>query len=64
MYRIRKEYSESRLIKYIYDGTKAFEEIKEKYNSWDSKVAFRNKEDCQKYCDYLNEINGITQDME
>lgn len=40
------------------DKTKELSEYTLKYN-----CVWTNKEECQKYCDYLNKKNGITEDM-
>lgn len=53
-------YDYSSLTKVIYDGTQSYEEL-DKVSPYD--IKFRNEEDCQKYCDYLNKKNGITEDM-
>ena len=52
-------YDSSNLCKCIYNG-EDFAELEERKTS----IYFRDEEDCQKYCDWLNNKNGITDDME
>lgn len=53
-------YDSSDLVKKIYSPDMDFETIfkDDHYN-----IYFRNEEDCQKYCDWLNKKNGIIDDM-
>ena len=52
-------YDASDLCRSIYNG-EDFNEI-EKRKTY---TYFRDEEDCQRYCDWLNNKNGITDDME
>jgi hypothetical protein len=53
-------YDSSNLVKKIYSPDLDFETI---YNDYKYSIYFKNEEDCQKYCDWLNDKNGITNDM-
>ena len=51
-------YEASYLCEFVYSG-EAFEFVEEN----ERRPFFRDKEQCQKYCNYLNNKNGITDDM-
>lgn len=53
-------YDSSDLIKTIYSEDMDYETIKKEYSY---SIYFKSEVDCQKYCDWLNEQNGITDDM-
>lgn len=52
-------YDSSSYCKFIYNG-EDFELVKREYSH---NVFFREESECQKYCDWLNIQNGITDDM-
>lgn len=51
-------YDSSNLCKFVYDG-EDFEALSEKKGD----IYFREEEKCREYCEYLNKMNGITDDM-
>lgn len=53
------ELERSNLLSYVYDGT-AFETVMKEYND---NVYFKNPKECQEYCNYINTVNHITDDM-
>jgi len=53
-------YDSNDLVKKIYSPDMDFETISKKYTYT---LYFKNKDDCQKYCDWLNVKNGVTDDM-
>lgn len=53
-------YDNSDLVRKIYSQDMDFETI---FNDYKYSIYFRNEEDCEKYCDWLNDKNGITDDM-
>lgn len=52
-------YWSSNIAKHIFNG----EDYKQLEEYSKNELFFKSEEECQRYCDYLNEINGITEDM-
>ena len=53
-------YDDSDLVKKIYSPDMDYETI---FNDYKYSIYFRNEDDCQNYCEWLNDKNGITEDM-
>ena len=56
-------YSSSDVEKHVYESGDSYDELFEKYGQYSSGLYFKTEEDCQKYCDWLNEKSGATDDM-
>lgn len=53
-------YDSSDLVRKIYSPEMDFETVFEDFGYG---MYFKNEEDCQRYCDWLNDKNGVTSDM-
>ena len=53
-------YDSSDLVKKIFSPDMNFETI---FNDYKYSIYFKDKNDCQKYCNWLNDKNGITNEM-
>lgn len=56
-------YSSSDAENHVYESGDSYDELFEKYGQYSSGLYFKTEEDCQKYCDWLNEKSGATDDM-
>ena len=53
------EFDTSSICRFVFNG-ESFDEIAKEHGQ---NAFFRDEQKCQEYCDYLNEINGITDEM-
>jgi hypothetical protein len=56
-------YESSDVENHVYESKDNFDELYETYGQYSRGLYFKTKEDCQKYCDWLNEKSGATDDM-
>lgn len=56
-------YDSSDVEKHVYESKDSYDALFEKYGQYSSGLYFKTEEDCQKYCDWLNEKSGVTGEM-
>lgn len=56
-------YDSSNAEKHVYESNDTFDELFETYGQYSSGLFFKTEEDCQRYCDWLNDKSGATGEM-